>query len=83
MSVTEYRELCRKVDEAMQLHKNSGGVVNVQTNVAGSPNSKANRASFPFSVTVLVGEQGMKPWCHRCGKMNVLWHRNRRSSFMR
>jgi len=46
MSVAEYRELCRKVDEAMQLYKNSGGVVNVQTRVGGSPNSKANRASL-------------------------------------
>eukprot|EP00985_Skeletonema_marinoi_P031705 scaffold37773_cov76-Skeletonema_marinoi.AAC.1 len=46
MSVAEYRELCRKVDEAMQLYKNSGGVVNVQTRVGGSPNSKTNRASL-------------------------------------
>ena len=46
MSVAEFRELCRKVDEAMQLYKNSGGVVNVQTRVGGSPNSKANRASL-------------------------------------
>mmetsp|Transcript_17090 Transcript_17090/g.28044 ORF Transcript_17090/g.28044 Transcript_17090/m.28044 type:complete len:644 (+) Transcript_17090:3-1934(+) len=46
MSVAEYRELCRKVDEAMQLYKNSGGVVNVRTRVGGSPNSKANRASL-------------------------------------
>ena len=46
MSVAEYRELCRKVDEAMQLYKNSGGVVNVQTRVGGSPNSKAKRASL-------------------------------------
>ena len=46
MSVAEYRELCRKVDEAMQLYKNSGGVVNVQTRVGGSTNSKANRASL-------------------------------------
>lgn len=46
ISVAEYRELCRKVYEAMQLYKNSGGVVNVQTRVGGSPNSKANRASL-------------------------------------
>lgn len=46
MAIAEYRELCRKVDEAMQLYKNSGGVVNVQTRVGGSPNSKANRASL-------------------------------------
>ena len=43
MSVAEYRELCRKVDEAMQLHKNSGRVLNVQTRVAESPRSKANK----------------------------------------
>jgi hypothetical protein len=46
ISVAEYRELCRKVYEAMQLYKNSGGVVNVQTRVGGSPNSKANKASL-------------------------------------
>jgi hypothetical protein len=45
ISVAEYRELCRKVNEAMQCYKNSGCVVNVQTRVGSSPNSKANRAS--------------------------------------
>jgi hypothetical protein len=46
LSVAEYRELCRKVDEAMQLYKNSGGVVNMQTRVGGSPNGKAQKASL-------------------------------------
>jgi hypothetical protein len=44
ISVAEYRELCRKVNEAMQCYKNSGGVVNVQTRVGSSP-SKAIRSS--------------------------------------
>ena len=44
ISVAEYRELCRKVNEAMQCYKNSGGVVNVQTKVGSSP-SRANRVS--------------------------------------
>ena len=48
MFVAEYRELYRKrkVDEAMQLFKNSGEVVNVQTRVGDSPDSKTNRASL-------------------------------------
>ena len=59
-SVAEYRELCRKVYEAMQLYKNSGRVVNAQTRVGGSPNSKANRASLSnLSVCQSVRNEAM------------------------
>jgi hypothetical protein len=58
ISVAEYRELCRKVNEAMQCYKNSGGVVNVQTRVGSSP-SKANRTSSSLSASSRARNEAM------------------------
>jgi hypothetical protein len=58
ISVAEYRELCRKVNEAIQCYKNSGGVVNVQTRVGSSP-SKANRTSSSLSASSRARNEAM------------------------